>query len=106
MASVFRQDTGELIGYLIEPQGPFPGGITYWPFKAWRHSDGKLRSEPEPGTDEAAPDTLDIPVQNNASADVHLIVPLELVDFIVTHKAFRSEPPPPPVEDAILRASD
>jgi hypothetical protein len=35
MASVYRQDTGELLGYLTEPEGPFPGGITYWPFKAW-----------------------------------------------------------------------
>jgi hypothetical protein len=26
---VYRQDTGELIGYLTEPEGPFPGGITY-----------------------------------------------------------------------------
>ena len=92
MASVFRQDTGELIGYLIEPQGPFPGDITSWPFKAWCHSNGELRSEPEPGTDEAAPDMLDIPVQNNASTDLHLIVPPELIDFIVTHKAFLSEP--------------
>jgi len=104
MASVFRQDTGELIGYLIQPQGPFPSGITYWPLKAWRHSNGELRSEPEPGTDGAAPHTLDIPVQNNASTDVHLIVPPELVDFIVTHTAFLSEPPP--LDDSILSASD
>ena len=55
MASVYRQDTGELLGYLTEPEGPFPGGITYWPFKAWVHSDRKLRSEPEPGTDERLP---------------------------------------------------
>jgi hypothetical protein len=55
MATVFRQDTGELLGYLTEPEGPFPGGITYWPFKAWVHSDAKLRSEPEPGTDETTP---------------------------------------------------
>jgi hypothetical protein len=34
---------------------------------------------------------LDIPVRNNASTDLHLIVPPDLVDFIVTHKAFRSE---------------
>ena len=104
MASVFRQDTGELIGYLIEPQGPFPGGITYWPFKAWRHSNGELRSEPELGHDQAAPHTFDIPVENNASTDVHLIVPLELIDFVVTHKAFVSEPPP--VDGAIPEASD
>ena len=104
MASVFRHDTGELIGYLREPQGPFPGGITSWPFKAWCHSNGELRSEPEPGTDEAAPDMLDIPVQNNASTDLHLIVPPELIDFIVTHKAFLSEPPPG--EDAIPSSSD
>lgn len=91
MASVFRQDTGELIGYLIEPQGPFPGGITSWPFKAWCHSGGELRSEPEPGTDGTTRViTLDIPVRNNDSADVHLIVPPDLVHFIVTHKAFRA----------------
>ena len=91
MASVYRQDTGELLGYLTEPEGPFPGGITYWPFKAWVHSDAKLRSEPEPGTDEMAAVTLDIPVRNNDSADLHLIVPPDLVDFIVTHEAFRRE---------------
>ena len=45
MASVYRQDTGELIEYLTEPEGPFPGGITCWPFKAWVHSDGALRSK-------------------------------------------------------------
>ena len=48
MASVFRQDTGEFLGYMAEPEGPLAGGITYWPFKAWLHSDGKLRSDPEP----------------------------------------------------------
>ena len=52
MPTAFRQDTGELLGYLTEPEGPFPGGITCWPFKAWVHSDAKLRSEPEPGMDE------------------------------------------------------
>src|SRR3982751_1585309 len=93
MATVFRQDTGELIGYLTEPEGPFPGGITCWPFKAWVHSDGALRSEPEPSTDETTPAVaLDIPVSNNGSTDLHLIVLPELVDFIVSHKAFRSEP--------------
>ena len=93
MAAVFREDTGEIVGYLTEPEGPFPGGITSWPFKAWVHSDGQLRSEPETGADDTPPDiTLDIAVRNNASTDVHLIVPPELVDFIVTHKAFRPEP--------------
>ena len=53
MATAFRQDTGELLGYLTEPEGPFPGGITYWPFKAWVHSDGELRSEPVPGMDDS-----------------------------------------------------
>jgi hypothetical protein len=92
MASVYRQDTGELLGYLMEPEDPFPGGITYWPFKAWVHSDRKLRSEPEPGTDETTPAvTVDIPVRNNDSADLHLMVPPDLVDFIVTHEAFRRE---------------
>jgi hypothetical protein len=28
-------------------EDPLAGGITYWPFKAWPHSDRKLRSEPE-----------------------------------------------------------
>ena len=59
MTTVFRQDTGELIGYLTEPEGPFPGGITNWPFKAWIHSDGALRPEPEPGTDETTPAVCD-----------------------------------------------
>src|SRR5207248_9452723 len=82
MATAFRQDTGELLGYLSEPEGPFPGGITYWPFKAWVHSDAKLRSEPEPGRDETTPAViLDIPVRNNDSVDLHLIVPLDLVSI-------------------------
>jgi len=34
---------------------------------------------------------LDIPVSNNGSTDLHLIVPPDLVDFIVTHNAFRRE---------------
>ena len=85
MATVFRQDTGELLGYLTEPEGPFPGGITSWPFKAWVHSDAKLRSEPEPGMDETTPAvTVDVPVRNNDSTDLHLIVLPDLVDFIVT----------------------
>ena len=88
MATVFRQDTGEIVGYLTE--GPFPNGITSWPFKAWVHSDGHLRSEPETGADDTPPDvTLEITVRNNASTDLHLIVPPDLVDFFVTHKAFR-----------------
>jgi hypothetical protein len=79
MASVYRQDTGELLGYLTEPEGPFPGGITSWPFKAWVHSGGELRSEPESGTDETTRVvTLDIPVRNNDSADLHFIVPPDL----------------------------
>ena len=35
--------------------------------------------------------TVDVPVRNNDSTDQHLIVPPNLVDFIVTHKAFRRE---------------
>jgi hypothetical protein len=90
MASVFRQDTGELLGYINEPQGPLAGGITYWPFKAWVHSDGKLTPEPEPGADEATPAaTLNIPVRNNGSSEVHLIVPPDLVDFILGHPGFQ-----------------
>ena len=101
MASVFRQDTGEFRGYMAEPEGPLAGGITYWPFKAWLHSDGKLRSDPEPDstvTDRVATEpagTVDIPVQNNESEDVHLIVPPDLVDFIVTHRGFRAAALPP-----------
>jgi hypothetical protein len=93
MASVYRKDTGELLGYLTEPEGPFPAGITSWPFKAWVHSDAKLRSEPEPGMNEALQVTVDIPVRNNDSADLHLMVPPDLVDFIVTHRAFSEEQP-------------
>jgi hypothetical protein len=94
MATVFRADTGEIIGYLTEQEGPFPGGITSWPFKAWVHSDGQLRSEPETGADNTPlAVTLDIAVKNSASTDVHLIVPPQLVDYVVNHKAFRSEPP-------------
>jgi hypothetical protein len=91
MATAFREDTGELLGYLTEPEGPFPGGITSWPFNAWVHSDEKLRSEPEPGMGDTPHVTVDIPVQNNDSADLHLIVPPDLVDFIVTHRAFSEE---------------
>ena len=98
MASVFRNDTGEFLGFLPEPEGPLAGGITYWPFRAWRHSNGELRSEPKPanGQDNTAPEPLivDIPVSNNDSADVHLIVPPELVEFVLTHTAFRAAPPP------------
>jgi len=90
MATAFRQDTGELLGYLTEPEGPFPGGITYWPFKSWVHSDAKLRSEPEwHGCDDVRRDR--VPVRNNDSTDLHLIVPPDLVDFLVTHKAFREQ---------------
>src|SRR5215471_10832369 len=79
MAIVLRQDTGEFVGYLTEPEGPFPGGITYWPFKAWVHSDGKLRSEPEIGANDETPVVnLNITVRNNSSTEVHLIVPPEL----------------------------
>jgi len=63
MASVFRQDTGELLGSLTSLEGPLADGITYWPFNAWRHSDGKLHSEPEAARNERellSPDTLRI----------------------------------------------
>lgn len=89
MASVYRQDTGEFLGYMTEPEGPLARGITDWPFKAWRHPDGSLRSEPggtNANEDPAA--TLDIPLRNADSSDVHLIVPPDLVDFIVTHRHF------------------
>jgi hypothetical protein len=99
MATVFRQDTGEIVGYLSEPEGPLPGGITCWPYKAWVHSDGKLRSEPEPGAvDTTADVTLDIPVRNNGCLEVHLIVSPELVDFIVSRADFRPEPSPEEAE--------
>ena len=99
MATVFRQDTGEIVGYLSEPEGPLPGGITSWPYKAWVHSDGKLRSEPEPGADEKTADvTLDIPVRNNGNSEVHLIVSPELVDFMVSRADFRPEPSPEQAE--------
>jgi hypothetical protein len=98
MASVFRQDTGELLGHLTSLEGPLARGITYWPFKAWPHSDGKLHAEPEPlpartGQPPPLPAvTLNIPVRNTDDPDVHLIVPPELVDFIVTHDSFRAAP--------------
>jgi hypothetical protein len=102
MASVFRQDTGELLGYLAGLDGPLAGGITYWPFKAWPHSDGKLRAEPEKPTPRKGritslpAVTLNIPVRNDTHGpDVHLIVPPEFVDFIVTHRLFRAASPPP-----------
>jgi hypothetical protein len=41
--------------------------------------------------DETPHVTVDIPVRNNDSADLHLIVPPDLVDFIVTHRAFSEE---------------
>jgi hypothetical protein len=93
MASAFREDTRELLGFLTEPEGPFPGGITYWPFKAWVHSDGMLRSEPQTEEDaETSAVTVDIPIRNHGSTDAHLIVPPEFVDYIVNHKHFRSAP--------------
>jgi hypothetical protein len=68
----FWQDTSEIVGYLTEPEGPFPNGITSWPFRAWIHSDGQLRSEPETGADETTPAvTLDNAVRNNDSTDLH-----------------------------------
>src|SRR5438046_6251012 len=101
MASVFRQDNGEFLGYLTGLDGPLAGGITYWPFKAWPHSDGKLRAEPEALTARAGQPTtlpavtLNIPVRNTDSPDVHLIVPPDFVDFIVPHRSFRAARPPP-----------
>ena len=101
MASVFRQDNGEFLGYLTGLDGPLAGGITHWPFKAWPHSDGKLRPEPEAPTGRSGQQpalpavTLNIPVRNNGHSDVHLIVPPDFVDFIVTHRSFRAAPPPP-----------
>ena len=81
MAIAFRQDTGELLGYLTEPEGPFPGGITYWPFKAWVHSDAKLRSEPEPGTDETAPAvTVDVLVRNPEAKQTVAAEAVPLID--------------------------
>jgi len=100
MASVFREDTGEFLGYLIELHGPLPPGTRDWPFHAWRHSNGKLRGEPEApivraGRITAPPYiTVRIAVSNIESPDVHLIVSPDLLDFILNHGAFRAAPPP------------
>lgn len=96
MASVYRQDTGEFLGYLMELHGPKLHGTTHWPFKAWRHSNGALRDVPEGpvargGRLTAPPfQTIHIPVANVHEADMHLIVPPELVEFITNHSAFRA----------------
>jgi hypothetical protein len=101
MASVFREDTGERLGYLIGLHGPLAVGIKDWPFRAWRHSNGNLRGEPEAPIVRAgrltapAPLTVRIAVSNIESPDVYLNVPQNLVDFIVNHVDFRATPPMP-----------
>ncbi|QXX73497.1 hypothetical protein MHY1_00293 [Methylovirgula sp. HY1] len=96
MASVFRGDTNELIGYLVELHGPLLPGTTSWPFRAWPQSTGTLRGQPEApnirgGRFTAPPAvTIHIPVSNIESSDMHLHVPMHLLDFIVNHPYFRA----------------
>jgi len=96
MASVYRQDTGEFLGYLVDLYGPLLPGTKAWPFRAWRHLSGALRGEAEgpvirAGRVAAPPHiTLQMPVRNITEADVHLLVPPELLDFILTHSGFRA----------------
>jgi hypothetical protein len=96
MASVYRQDTGEFLGYLTDLYGPLRRGTKEWSFKTWQHSDGKLRDVPEGpvarfGRLTAPPfSTVQIPVANIENPDVHLIVPPDLLDFIVSHQGFRA----------------
>jgi hypothetical protein len=100
MAHVFREDTGKFLGFLTDLRGPFSPGTKHWPFRAWRHSNGKLRGVPEgpaavAGRLRAPPYvTVHIPVSNIDSTDVHLLVPSDLVEFILTHDGFRAAPQP------------
>jgi hypothetical protein len=94
MASIFRQDTGR-VARLARSLARSPTG-----HKAWPHSDGKSRAEPEKPTPRKGlitslpAVTLNIPVRNDTHGpDVHLIVPPEFVDFIVTHRLFRAASP-------------
>ena len=90
MASVFRQDTSEFIGFMIDLYGPLAPGTKTWPFRAWRHSNGKLRGEPEDRFTAPLPVTVQIPVSNIESPDMHLHVPSDLLDFVLSHEGFKA----------------
>jgi len=96
MARAIRQDTSEFLGYLIELYGPVPPWVKDWPFRAWRHPDGKLRNWPPVPVDGImrAPPHLElrIPIRNNASGEAEVLVPPNLLDFIQNHSAFRALP--------------
>ncbi len=100
MASIYRADTGEFLGYMVELYGPVDPSMTTWPFKAWRHSDGSLRSEPQgpvlrAGRLTAPPYlTCRIPLRNQQAADLQLWVPPEMLDFVLHHTGFRVAPKP------------
>jgi hypothetical protein len=46
MAKVLRKDTEELVGHLDDLRGSVQSWTKDWPFRAWRHPDGKLRNYP------------------------------------------------------------
>ncbi len=98
MASVFREDTGERLGYIFNLYGPLEAGTKSWRVSAWRHSDGVVRFGPEiPLNGKLTPALrpnvhFDIPVSNIEATDVHVSVPPELLNLILSYPAFRSTP--------------
>jgi hypothetical protein len=93
MAKVLRQDTKQLLGYLIELDGPIQPWIKEWPFRAWHHPDGKLRDFPPVPTDGRmlVPPHLElgIPIRTSPSGELEILVPPHFLDFIRHHSAFR-----------------
>jgi hypothetical protein len=77
MAKVLRQDTKQLLGYLIELDGPIQPWIKEWPFRAWHHPDGKLRDFPPAPTDGRmlVPPHLElgIPIRTSPSGELEIL---------------------------------
>jgi len=101
MASVYRADTDEFLGFLTELYGPFDQTTKDWPFRAWRWPDGSLRNEPAApvavgGRLTAPPHiTIRLAVRNIHEPDVHVLVPPEFLDFVLNHTGFRAAPAKP-----------
>ncbi|HMK89815.1 MAG TPA: hypothetical protein VK446_09315 [Methylocystis sp.] len=98
MASVYRAASGEFLGYMTDLHGPVCPSITHWTFRAWRHASGDLRAWPEHSSRSYGdvgnlPFRVRIPIRNSERRDLQLLVPEELLDFILTHPSFRAAAP-------------
>jgi hypothetical protein len=95
MASVYRETTGEFIGYYIDLYGPAPFISTSFDLRAYRHSNGEIGWGPEAPVDmhgrrnPIRPETISIRVSHIEEPDIHMHIPENLIELFLKHPKFR-----------------